>query len=48
MDSEYNPPILISQSQTEQPFRIKYTMEKPNFFAIDKISNDYITSHNEK
>ena len=48
MNIEYNPPILISHSQTEQPFRIKNTIENPNFFAIDKISNDYITTHNEK
>ena len=47
MNSEYNPPILITHSQTEQPFRIKYTIENPNFFAIDKTSNDYITNRNE-
>ena len=46
MDSENNPPILISHSQTEQTFRMEYTIENPNFFAIDKISNDYITNHN--
>ena len=48
MNSEYNPPILISHSKTEQPFRIKYTIKNPNFFAIDKFSNYYITNHNEK
>ena len=48
MNIEYNPPILISHSQTEQPFRLEYTIENPNFFAIDKISNDFITNHNEK
>ena len=48
MNSEYNPPILISHSQTEQPFRMKYTIKNPIFFDIDKISDDYITNHKEK
>ena len=48
MNSEHNLPILISDRQTEQPFRIKYTIKIPNFFAIDKFSNDYITNHNGK
>ena len=48
MNSEYNPPILISHSQTEKPIHIKYTIKNPNFFVIDKICKDYITNHNEK
>ena len=45
MDTEYNPPIDDSHTETEKPFRIKLTIEKPNFFDIDKISNDYIANH---
>ena len=50
MCSENNPPIgyIDSPSQTEKPFRIKHTIKKPNFFVIDKISNEYITNHNKK
>ena len=48
MDTEYNPPIDISHTQTEKPFRIKHTIKKPNFFVIDKISYDYIANHNKK
>ena len=48
MDTEYNPPIDISHTQTEKPFRIKHTIQNPNFFVIDKISNDYIANHNKK
>ena len=38
MNSEYNPPMAYSLTQTE----------KPNFFVIDKISKDNIANHNEK
>ena len=48
MDSEYNPPICLSRNQKENPFRIKHTIKNPNFFDINKISNDYITNHNNK
>ena len=48
MGSEYNPPIGLPHSQTENPFRIKHTIKNPNFFVIDKIYNDYITDHNKK
>ena len=48
MDSEYNPPTSLSHDQTENPFRIKHTNKNPNFFVIDKNSNDYITNHNKK
>ena len=48
MDTEYNPPIDISHTQTEKRFRIKHTNKNPDFFVIDKLSNDYITNHNEK
>ena len=48
MNSEYNPPITIDHSQTEQPFRIKHTIKNPNFFVRDKISNEYIANHNKK
>ena len=48
MNKEYNPPIDISHTQTEKPFHIKYTIKKPKFFALDKLSNDYITNHHEK
>ena len=47
MDSEYNPPISLTHNQTENPFRIKHTIRNPNFFVVDKISNDYITIHNK-
>ena len=50
MDSEYNPPkgYIDSPSQTERTFRIKHTIEKPNFFVIDKFANEYIANHNKK
>ena len=48
MDSEYIPPIRKSHPQPGQPFCIKYTIKNPNFFVIDKISNDYITNHKRK
>ena len=48
MDTEYNPPISLPHTQTEIPFRIKHTIKNPNFFVLDKISNDYITNHNKK
>ena len=48
MNNEYNPPILISHSQTEHSFRLKYTIKNPNFFAIDIIPHDHITNHKEK
>ena len=48
MDAEYNPFILIRHTRTEQPFRIKYTINKPNLFVIDKISIEYNTNHNKK
>ena len=48
MDTQYNPPIDISHTQTEKLFRIKPTIKSPKFFVIDKISNEYIFNHNEK
>ena len=48
MNSEYNPPLDISHTQREKPFRTKHTIKNPNFFQIDQISNDYITNHNKK
>ena len=48
MYTEYNPPIDISHTETEKPFRIKHTIKKPNFFVIDTISNDFIANHNKK
>ena len=48
MDSDYNPPITIDHSQTEQPFRIKHHIKNLNFFVIDKVSNEYIASHSKK
>ena len=48
MDTEYNPPIDISHTKAEKPFRIKHTIENPESFVIDKLSNDYITNHNKK
>ena len=45
MDTECNPPISISHTQTETPFRMKHTIKKPNFFVIDKICNNYIAKH---
>ena len=48
MNSEYNPQLTLLHTQTEQPFRIKNTIKNPNFFVIDKISNDYIANHNKK
>ena len=48
MDTEYNPPINISHTQREKPFCIKHTIKNPNFFVIDKTSNDYIANHKKK
>ena len=48
MDSEYNSPITLLDTQTEKPFRIKHTIKNPNFFVIDKISNEYIVNHSKK
>ena len=48
MDTEYNPPIDISHTQTKQPFRTKHTIKNSNLFVIDKISIDYIANHNKK
>ena len=48
MNDEYNPPTAYSHTQTEKLFRIKHTIKNPNFFVIDKISNDYIANHNKK
>ena len=48
MDTKYNPPIDISHTQTEKPFRMKHTIKNPNFFVIDKISNYYIANHKKK
>ena len=48
MDSEYNPSISNSSPQTQKTFRIKHTSKIPNFFVIDKISNEHITNHNKK
>ena len=48
MNGEYNPPIDISHTQREKPFRTKHTIKNPSFLVIDKISIDYITNHNKK
>ena len=48
MDSEDNPSIGDTCTQTEQLFRIKHTTKNPNFFVIDKISSEYIANHNKK
>ena len=48
MDTEYNPPIDISHTQTKKTFRIKHTITNPNFFVIGKISKDYIANHIKK
>ena len=48
MNSEYNPPIAYSDTQTENPFRTKHTIKNPNFFVLDKISNDYIGNQKKK
>ena len=45
MDSEYNPEISYTYPQTEKPFRINHNIKKPDFFLIDKISNEYINNH---
>ena len=37
MDTEYNPPIDFSHTQTEKPFCIKHTIKNPNFFVIEKF-----------
>ena len=34
--------------QYEKCFRINHTIKNPNFFDVDKISNDYTTNHNKK
>ena len=48
MNSEYNPPITIGHSQTENSFVIKHTIKNPNFIVIDKISIEYIGNHSKK
>ena len=48
MDSEYNPSINDTCTQTKKLFRRKHTIKNPNFFVIDKISNEYIANHNKK
>ena len=48
MDTEDIPSIDISHTQTEKPFRMKHTIKNPDFFVIDKLSNEYKTSYNEK
>ena len=45
MNDEYNPSISDSSPQTKKPFHIKHTIKNPNFFVIDKSSNEYITNH---
>ena len=45
--SEYNPPITIGHSQTENSFRTKHTIKNPIFFVVDKISNEYIANHSK-
>ena len=45
MDSEYNPPKSPTHKQTENQIRIKHTITNPNFFVINRNSNDYITNH---
>ena len=42
INTENNPPIAYSHTQTEKP------IDNPNFFVIDKISNDYIANHIKK
>ena len=42
-DNDYDPPITTSHTQRE-----KHTIKTPNFFNIDKISDDYITNHSKK
>ena len=48
MKLEYVPPMSDSHTQTENPFPTKHTIKNPNFFALDKNSNDYIANHNKK
>ena len=45
MNSEYNTPIDIPQTQREKPF---LSIKNPSFCDKDKISNDYIFNHNKK
>ena len=45
MNDEYNSSKNDSSPQTEQLFRIKHRIKNPNFFAIDKVSNDLIANH---
>ena len=42
-----NPPITISHTH-EKHIQTKHNIKNPNFFDIDKISNDYVTNHNKK
>ena len=44
----HNLPISITHTQREKYIRTKHIIEKPNFFEIDKITNDYITNHIKK
>ena len=38
----------FTQNEFENCLRIKHTIENPDFFDIDEISNCYITNHNKK
>ena len=43
-----HPPIFYNHSEREKYIHTKHTIKNPNFFVIDKISNDCITNHNRK
>ena len=45
MNSEHYPEISYTGTQTEKPFCIKHTIKNPNFFVVDKVSNEYIANH---
>ena len=46
--NEDHPPISLDNSELEEYTHTRHTIKNPNFFLIDKISNEYITDHNEK
>ena len=38
--------ISLTHKKYEKNIQIDHTTKNPNFFDIDKISNDFITNHN--
>ena len=46
--SEYQQNLATSHKKNDISLYIKYTINNINLDELDKILNDYITTHNEK